>query len=463
MNDAGGLSMLESQIARDLAKIAWPCASWVKPALGPDGKRMLNVLVVGAGQGGLAIGFQLLRERVDGFAIVDAAPAGQRGPWNTYARMKTLRSPKEVTGPDLDIPSLTFQSWYEAQFGAAAWKAVGKIPKGMWAEYLGWYQKVLGLPVEGAAPVVAIHPHPDHVAVEIGGPAPKTLYTRQVVLANGIDGFGRWWMPDFISDLPEARRNHACDPIDFGAMRGKVVAVLGAGAAAFDNAAAALEAGAESVHIFVRRPEIQRVQPFKQLSYNGFLRHMGDLPVPLRWRFMRYLLTLREAFPQETWDRVTRHDNVQLHTGEGWCDARMRGDRVEIETTLGRFAADHVICGTGLEIGAGHRPELAPFADRIATWADRHPPAQEVPRLGAFPFLGDTFELLPRDPAAAEALARIRVFTFGATMSFGPSGSSINALKFGPGRVVRGITSALFAEGAEAHLDDLMAYDTPEF
>lgn len=463
MNVVDGLSRLEAQVASDLAKISWPPDPWVRPAIGPDGHEMLNVLVIGAGQGGLTIGFQLMRENVDRFLIVDAAEPSARGPWKTYGRMKTLRSPKIVTGPDLDVPSLTFQSWYEAQHGRAAWLDLGKIPKGQWSDYLAWYERVLGLPVQAGVTVTAIRPAADHVAVDVTGHAQPTLYARQVILANGIEGFGRWWMPDFIEALPASMRSHTCDEIDFAQLRGRVVAVLGAGASAFDNAATALEAGAESVHIFIRRPEFQRVQPFKQLSYSGFLRHMGDLPVEIRWEFMRHLLTLREAFPKETWDRVVAHRNAHLHPGRRWTGASVVGDRIQIETAQGPFLADHIICGTGLQIGADHRPEFAPFADRIATWGDRHPPAKAEPRLAAYPFLGDTYELLARDPGDAKALARLRLFTFGATMSFGPSGSSINALKFGPGRLVGGITRSFFHEGAKAHLEDLLAYDTPEF
>jgi hypothetical protein len=31
--------------------------------------------------------------------------------------MLTLRSPKQLIGPDLGVPSLTFRAWYEAQHG----------------------------------------------------------------------------------------------------------------------------------------------------------------------------------------------------------------------------------------------------------------------------------------------------------------------------------------------------------
>jgi cation diffusion facilitator CzcD-associated flavoprotein CzcO len=270
-------------------------------------------------------------------------------------------------------------------------------------------------------------------------------------------------MPDFVAALPAHLRDHACGPIDFARLRGRTVAVLGQGASAFDNAATALEAGAAEVHVFFRRAEMQRVQPYKHVSYAGFLRHMGDLPDALRWRFMRHMLTIREAFPVETYERVTRHANAHLHPGAGWTDARAEGGRVRIETAAGPFEADHVIAATGFDISPATAPLLAGFGDRVATWADRLPEAREEDaRLARYPYLGPSFEFEGPD-GPDPALGRIRLFTFGATMSFGPSGSSINALKFGPPRLVAGVTRSLFAEGAEEHLADLLAYDTPEF
>ena len=60
-------------------------------------------------------------------------------------------------------------------------------------------------------------------------------------------------------------------PINFASLRGKNVAVVGAGASAFDNAAAALEAGAAEVHLFCRRGEIQVIQPYRWLTFAGRL------------------------------------------------------------------------------------------------------------------------------------------------------------------------------------------------
>lgn len=113
-----GLAALEARVRRDLALIAYPEPEWVPPRVTATGERMLDVLVVGAGQGGLVTLFALKRDRVTNILAIDRKPAGAEGPWRDYARMITLRSWKTVTGPDLDIPSLTFQSWFEAQWGS---------------------------------------------------------------------------------------------------------------------------------------------------------------------------------------------------------------------------------------------------------------------------------------------------------------------------------------------------------
>ena len=127
-----GLQALEQRVAEDLPKIAYPSGRWVTPHHTSDGTRILDVLIVGGGQGGTAIAHALTRQRIVNLRIVDQSEPGLEGPWNTYARMATLRSPKAVTGPDLDIPSLTFQAWFEAQHGTAAWEELNKIAKGDW-------------------------------------------------------------------------------------------------------------------------------------------------------------------------------------------------------------------------------------------------------------------------------------------------------------------------------------------
>jgi cation diffusion facilitator CzcD-associated flavoprotein CzcO len=87
------------------------------------------VLIVGAGQSGIATAFGLMRSQVTNILTIDKTEEAREGPWLAYARMHTLRSPKHFTGPDLDIPCLTHQSWHEARFGKEQWQTLDLIPR----------------------------------------------------------------------------------------------------------------------------------------------------------------------------------------------------------------------------------------------------------------------------------------------------------------------------------------------
>jgi len=464
---AASLEMLAARVRDDLDRIAHPRAPWLTPRIGPDGAPALDVLVVGAGQSGVAVGFGLMRAQVTNILVVDRAARGAEGPWLTYARMHTLRSPKDYTGPDLDIPSLTYQTWHEARFGAADWEALGQIPRQLWAEYLLWVRDVTGVPVRNERELVGVEPAPDGLlAVTLRGPdgTTETLHCRKLVLATGQDGTGRWWLPEFIAALPAARRAHTADPIDFAALRGKIVGVLGAGASAMDNAATALEHGAAEVHVFCRRPEPQLVQSYRWLTFAGFLRHMSDLDDEWRWRFMSTIIGRREGFPQPTYDRCARFPNFRLRSGAPWLDARPVGDRVEVTLPDGPFIADFLICGTGIDMDFSARPELASFGDNIATWADRYqpPPEERNDRVGRFPYLASDYSFVERVPGRTPWISDIHLFSIGSTMSFGPSGSSINAMTTAVPKLVSGLTRTLFRNDIAQHWAAFRAYDVKQ-
>lgn len=460
------LADLERAVARDLEMVAHPRKPWLRHRT-CGGVAVLDVLVVGAGQSGLAIGFGLRRDRVNNILLVDAAPYGQEGPWSTYARMPTLRSPKDQTGPDLNIPSLTYQAWHEAQWGADHFTALHLIPTGHWAAYLLWFRAITGLPVRNDVGVTGIEPRQTDDGLPCLQATLSTgegLLARKIVLATGQDGTGAWWMPGFIAALPDAARAHASAPIDFTALAGRRVAVLGAGASAFDNAAAALEAGAESVHLFCRRTEPMNIQPYRWLTFAGFLKHLGDMPDEWRWRFMAYVLGLREGFPPATYTRVTAFDNFVMHTGRNWTGASMHDGAVVLETSHGPFMADFVICGTGIKHDMALRPELAACAGNIAVWSDRYdpPPAERDDRLAAFPYLDPGFAFTERTPGLTPWIGDIHLFGIGTTVSFGPAGSSINAMTTAVPKLVAGVTRGLFREDLAEHWKELLAYDVPQ-
>ena len=463
-DSAARLQALEARVTRELQAIAHPLAPWLTPRTGPDGVPALDVLIIGAGQSGSAIGFGLLRSQVTNILAIDAAPAGREGPWTTYARMHTLRNPKHFTGPDLDIPSLTCQTWFEARFGVAAWDALDMLPRDFWADYLLWVRRLTHVPVQSETRLVALSEAGELIAatVEVKG-AKKTLYARKVVLATGQESIGRWALPASLQKLPASHCAVTGDAIDFAALRGKTVVVTGAGASAFDNAATALEAGA-TVHLLCRRLTPQVVQPYRWLTFRGFLRHLSDLDDAWRWRFMHYILGLREGFTQATYDRCTVQPKFKLHTGRALTGSALVGDKLELQTTQGPMDADFAISTTGIDIDFTARPELHNFAHNIATWADRYtPPADEQDaRLAAFPYLAADYAFSERDAGLTPWIANVHLFAIGSTVSFGASGSSINAMTTAVPKLVDGITRGLFKRDVNLHWNSLQAYDVPQ-
>ena len=463
-DSAARLQALEARVTRELLAIAHPSQPWLVPVTGPDGTPALDVLIVGAGQSGSAVGFGLLRSQVTNILAIDAAPAGREGPWTTYARMHTLRNPKHFTGPDLDIPSLTCQTWFEARFGEAAWDALDMLPKPLWANYLLWVRRLTRVPVLNDTRLLSLSPAGALIAasVETNGVA-RTIYARKVVLATGQESIGRWALPTSLQSLPASHCAATADAIDFEALRGKTVVVTGAGASAFDNAATALEAGA-TVHLLCRRLAPQVVQPYRWLTFRGFLRHLSDLPDAWRWRFMRYILGLREGFTQATYDRCATQPAFHLHTGRAVTGSAMHNGRVELHTAQGPLLTDFVISATGVDIDFAARPELQSFADNIATWADRYtPPADEQDtRLGAFPYLASDYAFVEREAGRTPWITNVHLFAIGSTASFGASGSSINALTTAVPKLVDGLTRGLFTDDVNLHWDSLQAYDVPQ-
>jgi cation diffusion facilitator CzcD-associated flavoprotein CzcO len=290
------------------------------------------------------------------------------------------------------------------------------------------------------------------------------VLARHVVLSTGMDGNGAWTVPAMVRDsLPRARYAHTAEPIDFARLSGKRVAVLGAGASAFDNAATALEHGAARVDLLARRESLPRVNPNRWIEFHGFLSHYADLPDSLRWRYMRTLFSMSQPPPQETWDRCAVHPQFHVHLGAPIMALGMVGDALSITTPRGTITADFLILGTGLTIDLSLRPELAAIAPHAALWRDRYtPPAGEASEtIGGFPYLGPDLAFTERSPGSAPWITRVRTCSFGSLVStISPSG--ISMMRPTVERMARGIARDLFLEQAGADHALLSAYDERE-
>lgn len=453
---AGGLAALEARVRHDLEILDYPGSDWLTPARDPAGRPIFDVAIVGAGQAGLALAFALRRERVTNVVVFHRRPAGQEGPWLAYARMPHLRTPKYLTGPDLGIPSLAFRAWFEAQPRLGAWDELVRIPREQWMDYLDWYRRVLAIAVENGNDVLGVGPSRDGVlalTVDRAGQR-RDVLARKAVFANGMEGGGEWWIPEeFSAALPRHVYCHSADAIDFAALKGKRIAILGIGASAADNAAEALQQGAARVDLFCRRAALPKIEARAWIEQAGFLRHFFELDDARKWRIMRRFWDAGAPAPPWSLELAAALPGFHLHVGAPWNTLAWTGGEIAVTTPQGEFRFDYAIFATGLIVDLKRRPEFAGIAGDIATWGDKYapPPGEESPALAACPYLGRGYEFIERAAGSAPYLKNIHLFNWSATPSNGISASSITGMKFGIPRLVSALTRDLYFAMADEH------------
>ncbi|MTD27311.1 NAD(P)-binding domain-containing protein [Erwinia sorbitola] len=459
-----GLDALEKRLSEDLSLLELPAKSWV-PARQYNGAPVRDVVVIGGGMCGLAATAKLILSGIDNVVAYDAAPAGLEGPWVTFARMETLRSPKTLHGPALGLPQLTFRAWFTAQWGAEAWASLDKIPKNQWMDYLIWYRQVLALPVRNNVRMTGISAAGDLIALDLDGAESSRVYTRHLVLATGRSGLGGFAVPEFLQGVDRSLWSHSADDIDFTALRGKRLAVIGAGASSMDNAAAALESGAGSVDLLIRRKEMPRINKMTGIGSQGVVHGMHLLPDAWKWKFVDYTNTTQTPPPRSSTLRVSRHANARFLLNCGIKTVNEEAGELLIDTTQGPLRYDFLVAATGFTNDFNGRPEFAAIAPHIRTWADgRYTPEMGAPRPGmlASPDLGPGFEFRERISGSCPMLAKIHCFNDAAMLTHGKVSGDIPAVSAGADRLVRGIASALFADDVDTHFASLVAYDIPE-
>jgi cation diffusion facilitator CzcD-associated flavoprotein CzcO len=461
--DIAALESLARRARDELALFDYPDRAWVTPVRDGNGD---HVLVAGGGQNGLGIAFALRRERIDGVTVLDENQPGQEGPWATYARMLTLRTLKFLTGPDLGVAALTFRAWHEAQYGEQSWNDLVRIPREEWMRYLIWFRATLNLPVRNDVRLDRIEPRGDLLGVHLTTPdGPGVAVTRKLVLASGMQGAGRPRVPEFVrQNLPKEYWAHTTESIDFAPLAGKRVAVIGAGASAFDYAATALEAGAAGVDLFFRRPELPTANPYRALESRGFFRNFGDLSDEDRWRFMRRLLAMPMPPPVDTVERTARHVNFRSHAASPILDAECYVGGIRLRTPAGWHETDFLILGTGVGVELAERPEFSAIAPYVALWGDRYrPPASEAdPAAARFPYLGLHFELSEKHPGTMPALRHVHLFNTGAVVSTGIVAGGLNGMPWGIQRLIAGLSRDFYLAEVDNIFAEFAEYNEPD-
>ena len=459
-----GLPALEARLRQDLSWLEIPAKNWVTPRL-VDGRQVLDVAIIGGGMAGLAAAASLKHLGIEA-PIFDQAPEGYEGPWATTARMETLRSPKQLTGPALGLPALTFRAWFEAQFGLAAWEALDKIPRLQWMDYLRWYRRVMRCDVRNGHQVTAIRPQADgtvEVDVTADG-ASRTWLARRVVLATGRDGLGGPQIPAFMQGVDRSRWAHSSDVLDYRRLAGLHVGVVGAGSSAMDSAATALENGAASVDLLVRRSDLPRINKSKGSGTPGLTHGQFLLPDAWKWRIRHYINVQQVPPPHGSTLRVSRHANAHFNLGCAVQKVEQDGDRLRVDTPRGVFVLDFLIVSTGFAIDWRQRPEFADLAPHVRIWSDRFVPeaGAEDQELSDSPDLGPLFEFQEKTPGALPGLDHVHCFCYPAALSHGTVSGDIPAISDGARKLAQGLASLFYREDLEHHYAQLQSYSEPE-
>lgn len=448
--DAAGALELQTQRAQRWAGRGR--TNWVRPRAGVDH----DVVIVGGGQSGITIAYGLKRKGVTQVEVIDQAEPGRTGIWRTIARMEQLRTAKALIGLEGDNPTLGFRAWFETLNGPDAFDALDRIPRLAWADYVDWFQQITDTTVRYGTRLIEIEPDGDLLRLHLDSEGARRVETtRKLVLANGYVGSGGANLPGFLRTLPKSFWSHTSEQIDFDALAGKVVGVIGAASSAFDAAGVALEAGAAEVHMFNRRPYVgypggsPNAGPSDRGHANA--REMAyELPDVVRWR--NYLRGERSVstVPTDSIARAVRFDNFRLHLETSLENVRADGGQVAASVNGETQHLDYLIAGTGYQIDLAAQPELTGIQADIARWADRYEPESGEDNAGAaiHPYLGAGFEFLPRDGVDAPYLRNIHNFNLSARLSMGMLIGDVPSCIYHP-RIISAVATDLYVASVD--------------
>lgn len=459
----------QDHFAHEALRLLGPApANWVPAHAGIDH----NVVIVGAGQTGSAFAFALQRAGIGEVSVIDAAAdASQAGVWLTRARMHKLRTLKNLVGPEGPVAALGFQAWYESRHGLEAYAAIDRIPRTLWAEYLDWFRGVTGTAVRYGTRLVRFEPvtgtQVAHFRLHLEADGVARVETaRKLIFANGVAGSGAPYVPDLLaSAVSQGLAAHTGHAIDFGALAGKTVAVIGGAASAFDAAAVALESGAAAVHLFARRDRIAATPVARLRGYPGLYDNYLSLPDATRWHHAARYRRLGTTPPPDSVQRVLAFPHFHLHLGAPWQGVQVQGAQVVASVHDERFHFDFVIAGTGYTHELSQRPELAGIAEQVLRWRDRYQPGADErdDELGAAPYLGAGLEYLEKTPGTAPWLRDIHTYNPGGFASTGLPLGDVPSIRGYVPAVVRRISEDLLLADLALHEARTRADVAPDF
>jgi hypothetical protein len=266
------------------------------------------------------------------------------------------------------------------------------------------------------------------------------------------------------SALPKQRYGHSSGPIDYAALKGKRIAILGGGASAFDNANFALASGVAEIHVFVRRPTPQRINPIRFMERSNFIAGYAVLGDAEKYQVMATFLARNQPPTNDTFARALAWPGFHLHVGE-WRRCTDTAEGVQVSTSCGDFRFDYLVLATGLVSDPALRPELSLLVKDILLWRDVYQAPEDWRNrtIDIHPYLAADFAFQGRTPEASARLQGLYAFNYSALISQGLSAAALSGLRYALPRLVEGLAKALFRDERETLLAAYHAYDEVEF
>jgi len=470
------LNDLEQQLHYHLSLLRLPEANW-PPARMHKGQPIYDVIIVGAGMSGACAAAALKLRGIHNIALFDVAEPHQEGPWATFARMETLRSPKELTGPALGIPMLTFQAWYTAQHGTAAWQELDRIPRLVWHDYLQWYKEILQLPAinqqqlldidsvssdELTTPIAQLHFQDQRTQEKY------THYARHVILALGMGGFGGPNIPAWAQQLPKESWYHSSEIIDPHSFRGQRLVVVGGGDSALDAAATALEHGAQHVDLCIRGSGYTHINYSKALGHAGHRAGYASLTAAQKSALLGFLAQHATPPSRGTVARVIAieeqrpgtlniHFNYEIEHAE-YLEGQLTLNAADQEGIV----ADALVLATGYRTDPRLRPELQSIIPHLQFY-EADAIAVHVPHEGGvIPELNQDFSFQARPDSHYPLATQIHCFMHAAILSVGRICGDIPGISQGATQMAQGIAAKIYQAEFDHELATVENYDELE-
>jgi thioredoxin reductase len=306
------------------------------------------------------------------------------------------------SGPDWHLDTAgehTFAAYVEDRGLTRA--ELDPVPIGVFLDHTDWFRAQKGFDVdERHVDVLEVDHDGGFVATMDDG---STIAAEKVLAAPGIRHFAA--LPAWHEGVPEHRRAHTCDLVDFDALAGARVVVVGGRQSAYEWTALLCDHGAASVDVVHRHP----APAFERVSWEFVNPYVAQTLAERGW-WRRLSADEQRAIALEFWQ-------VGRLTLEPWLTPRLKPDVVTVHpscevlevaegegatvlslTDGSRLTADFVVFASGYRADIGRVPYLEPLLDDLAV-AD------------GFPLLSEGFET---------SVPGLFMTGFASTRDFGP-------------------------------------------